>query len=444
MIGQRYMPKAEDLEKELGLLENLREALREELHGIRWVCYGRAHLETRKPPQILGHPSSIDLTPNGFVVAEHICDKNGVLHGHVFEVDRNYRILWEKLDLVGPGEYPSVCYNWKTGKVLIGDAYNGVVKEYDPGTDRVTLELTEFKGVGKFRHPRATYVWKNMPETNGPPAIEYEENEIWVADYGAHYVARLDRDGNVLDSLGTYGTPGSGRNLREPWFATGTRINCYIADRVNHRAFIYNFAADKFYILWAYPMVQEFRVMFGSMYVVTSAVYPTFVGRYPDRFMAPFGFRSSAVWTDLNTLVMTDHVHIYEFDTSFLTGRKPNELVWPSYANYTMGAGSSLGKHVIVPSFWNEVVIQALSTQRATLKLYSLKQIASPWLGDPTNPLEAEPDADGNLQWEEYDSVLLRPNKLEVYPIEDPPGCMAIDIEMGDADGAIDLRVLHR
>jgi hypothetical protein len=130
-------------------------------------------------------------------------------------------------------------YNWETGRILLCD--HKKVVEYDPKADKVTLELTEFKGIGPFKLVQtATHEYEMLPRYHGPPHGAKYTGNIWIANRDAQFIALVDRSSNVLCSFGTYGTAKNGLNLRWPYWAEGSRELCLIVDS-GSRVFGYDF-----------------------------------------------------------------------------------------------------------------------------------------------------------------------------------------------------------
>jgi hypothetical protein len=417
------------------------------LKPIRWVCYGRARLETRRPPQLLGTGVyGVDATPNGFVVFHGIYDLNGNPHSVVEEITRDYRILWSKVDLISvPTYYCSVVYNWENGRVLL---CNGTkVVEYDPKADKVTLELTEFSGIGPFKRVvTATYEYESPPTYHTQPYGAKYTGNIWVVDRDAHFIALMDRNGNVLASFGTYNQAGNGLKLNYPFWAEGSRERCTIADSGNHRVFMYNFTTSQFVCVWGYPNPRCYRVMWGDRYLVSS-----FRGGAPTicitgsmfEMISPFtGLESQVTYTPLGTVAETWHTSIVEYNPSACLSL-PRQPVMPiSIADLPRAANTSTGLYPFWPEPYNRCQIQVMSTQTATLNIYVLKTVQVGMY--PYFSLWAQPDANGNLQWQLFDSLSLTANTLTVYNIDNPIGLMAVEVVMGPTAGSVDLRVLLR
>jgi hypothetical protein len=425
------------------------EVVKEKLTGIKWVCYGRARLETRRPPQLLGaEVYGVDATPNGFVVLHDIYDLNGNRHSVVEEITRDYKILWSKVDLVPPPtSYCSVVYNWETGRVLLCNQRK--VVEYDPRADKVTLELTEFKGIGPFKLVQtATYEYESPPMYHGPPYGAKYTGNIWIVDRDAHFIALVDRSGNVLYSFGTYGTAGNGLNLRYPYWAEGSGNRCLIADSGNCRVFAYDFVNKRFAWVWAYPSPRCHRLLYGDKYLVLP-----FRGGAPGvvvkgsiiEYATPFPLiESMGAFTSENTLVVCSHTNIYEFDVGAAVQPLRRPIMPISLAGQPLDANQSLEARLGYPLVvwadpFEELRIEVLSTQAATLNIYRLKTVHGGMYPFPS--FWAQPDANGNLQWDLYDSVSLRAGKLVTYPL-DCSGVWRVDVIMGSSPGSIDLRLL--
>jgi len=83
--------------------------------------------------------------------------------------------------------------------------------------------------------------------------------------------------------------------------------------------------------------------------------------------------------------------------------------------------------------------VDAYSTEAATLNLYVLKQLPGcEW------PPFGEPDADGNPQWQKYDSVSISADTLESYLFSNPTGLVGAEIVMGGTAGNYDLHINYR
>jgi hypothetical protein len=337
-------------------------------------------------------------------------------------------------------------YNWETGRVLLCNQKK--VVEYDPRADKVTLELTEFKGIGPFKLVQtATYEYESPPMYYGPPYGAKYTGNIWIVDRFAHFIALVDRSGNVLASFGTYGTPGNGLRLNEPYWAEGSREACLIADSRNSRVFAYDFVNKRFLWVWAYPNPRCHRLMYGDKYLVLPfrGAAPGVVLDFAMIYVTPFPLiESMGAFTSENTLVVCSHTNIYEFDVGAAVQPLRRPVMPISFAGVSLGANQSLEAVVGYPLVvwadpFEELRIEALSTQAATLNIYRLKtaQVGIyPW-----SSICAQPDADGNPQWDLYDSIPLSAKKLVIRHL-DCMGVWRVDVIMGSSPGSVDLRVL--
>jgi len=132
--------------------------------------------------------------------------------------------------------------------------------------------------------------------------------------------------------------------------------------------------------------------------------------------------------TRYGTFLGTYHGSVYEWDWRASPDYQV-PIIWPNRTARDVTTEA----HVLPCFGWSSVKIEALSTAADTLNVYSLRTRG----GLSEVPIEAKPDADGNLQWQTYDSVGMTADELEVYDISSPTGVMKVEVT---GTGVKDLR----
>jgi len=400
-----------------------------ERQGVKWWCGSHGNLpETvadRRKPYLIGKAQFIDEFPNGdFVIANQ--------SGFITKMDRDYEVKWEwGRGTLGNSANNAAVVNWDNGRILVSDPANDRILEYDPATDSVTLTLDTFSGVGGMTTPRANYA---METGKYRPYPSYSGN-INVADHPNHYVAVVDRDGNVLHSFGTYGTAGDGTNLNHPmWLFSGGNGHYFISDQRNNRVIRgTDMDADgiDFLLAWTLPSCFDKG---GRRYALTGnhmhSAHNTGDGLIG---FAPF-VSESCIRNSFQegvgglSALGTFHGSAWEYDLRS-AAQVMRPMIWPN----SVGEAADTNLYVVPMLAFNRAVVQALSTDADTLTIYSLKTRG----GNSEMPHEADPDASGNLQWQEYDSVDLTADTLESYILSNPAGVMAVQVT---GTGTVDLR----
>jgi len=384
--------------------------------GIKfWVGSG-VDKENRKPPYMVNKCQFVTETWDGNLL---LADQSG----YVMEMDRFYDVKWEwgRDELVSDARIKAIP-NYTTGRVLISNPADDRIIEYNPEADEITLDLTSYDP-GSFDAPRATY------RGHAPFEKRYETDEIHVADTLNHYAAHIERDGTVVDSFGTYGTSGDGTNLNKPLWLTGT--NRYIADYENNR--IVRLTSDWSDVNWlvAYPAPGHFVRGSGDIFGVASARFPMAMYTGDGMVSLPWWVSEACIRLGRNgTVLGTHHGNVYEYDWRAVNDMKRRVSV--KYPIDVVNVSAPTDRYVLPCLGFSRVVVEAISDAADTLTLYSLKTRAS------EVPLDAVPDADGNLQWQEYDSVGLTANELETYIISNPHGVMAVEVT--GSGTSVDLR----
>jgi len=397
--------------------------------GVKWWCGGQANLpETvadRRKPYLIQKAQFIDEFPNGDLLIANQA-------GFITKMDRDYDVKWEwGRGTLGTEATNAAVVNWDNGRILVSDPANNRILEYDPATGSITLTLDEFSGVGSFGRARANYA---MEKNKFRPYPSYTGN-INVADPDNHYVAIVDRNGNVQHSFGTYGTPGDGTDLHDPnWLFSGGNGFYLISDTLNNRVIWgTDMDADDIGFLYAWTRPTCFD-RGGRRYTLTGnhmhSIHHTgdgLIGFAP--FVSEYCARNSFQKGVGGLSVLgTFHGSAWEYDLRS-AAQVMRPMIWPN----SVGEAADTNLYVIPMLAFSSAKIEALSDAADTLTVYSLKTRG----GRSEMPHEADPDASGNLQWQEYDSVGLTADTLESYPITNPVGVMAVQVT---GTGTVDLR----
>jgi len=386
--------------------------------GIPWML-GWLHPTAPKnePPYFRGKWQFAEETPDEDILA--VSQAHGII-----KVSRDYEMKWRRLeDTMGGSMENAAVWNYKSGKILVSDPDNSRILIYNPETDTIEHTLTEFPGVGSFGRVRGNWeghqYWRKS-----------ETGRIWVADLDNHFVGLLSEDGSTLEeSFGTYGTSGDGLNLNVPYWVDGWDTYATICDYGNSRGIKVDVTTDDIKWLYAYPRPTHFSLSTDERTSIASVHFRPFLFCGDGSTGIPWWISEYCLTpTRYGTWLGTHHGTVYEWDLR----SAPQHQVPAIYPNWTSVSADT--RLVILPCLgWTSVKIETLSTAADTLTIYSLKTRG----GDSEVPIEAEPDADGNLQWQEYDSVGLTADTLENYPITAPAGVMAVQVT---GTGTVDLR----
>jgi len=384
--------------------------------GIKFRVGSGVDRENRKPPYMVNWCDFVTETWDGNLL---LADRSG----YVMEMDRFYDVKWQwgRDELEGSPQM-KVIPNYGTGRVLISDPGNDRIVEYDPDADEITLDLTSYE-LGSFNAPRATY------RGHTPFSKRYETDKIHVADTKNHCVAAIERDGTVIKSFGTYGTPGDGTNLNRPLWVTGAER--YVADYENNRVVRMTKDWSDVNYLMAYPDPTCFVRESGDFMGVSGARFPPTLWSGQGMVALPWWISKACIRLGRNgTILGTQTGNAYEYDWRAVNNMKRRVSV--KYPIEAVGVSAPTDRYVLPCLGFSRVVVEAISDAADTLTLYSLKTRPA------EAPLEAIPDADGNLQWQEYDSVGLTANELETYTITAPHGVMAVEVT--GSGTSVDLR----
>lgn len=404
------------------------ETLREELawrRGIRWFLGWNAGAKD-VPPLFRGKWQFAEEMPDGDILLT-------AQEGFIMKVSRDYEVKWRRLEgVMGNHMFNTAVVNYVDGRILVSDPANHRVFVYNPETDKVELVLDRFVE-GPFGTPRANWEFHQYHRYS-------ETGRIIVVDFEKHFVALFDEKGNQLYSWGEYGVAGNGRRLNHPLWATGTSTYLHIVDEGNNRGIYVNLEAGDYVSLdgevWPRPSHTEHSP--GDYRSIASSVFPPVVSSM-DGPLGMGWWVSELCFTPTRELTWlgTHHGNVYEIDFR-AAPRYRVPVIWPNLTDVSLGARESTGVYPLPCWGWKRVVIQAMSTQDATLNIYVLKTRG----GFDEIFYSGRFDADGNPQWQLYDSVALTANKLEVYPIGAPAGVMGVEVVMGSTAGTIDLRCL--
>jgi len=396
--------------------------------GIKWWVGGLAPKANRDPPYMLRQARYAEQIPGENDIL--IVNRNPGSYSTVMRMARDYSIEWEW----GEDELSDVAsaavYNRETGKVLVSDEGNSRLVEFDPATGDVTLELTDWGATGAMSNPRGTYEFDSG--LSNPHVSDYTGNIMGV-DTTEQYAACLDRDGNVIEDYGTYGTRGDGLNLSDPMWIEGRRDGCLLCDEENFRILSrLDMSTDdaKEVLAWADPGCARWA---GGTVAVAGEFIPGAVVQSGTLRMLPMHGSLVSITNNLTYLIRSGP-NVYEWDSrasrQFLTPIKH-----PYAFDRSLDANESTRKFPIPCFGHSKVKIMALSDQSADLNLYILKGRKQ----TRENPIEGEPDADNNLQWISYDTVSLTANELEKYILSSPAGLMACEVAMGSTAGTASL-----
>jgi len=396
--------------------------------GIKWWVGGRTPKANRDPPYMLREARYAEQIPgeNDILIVNRVPGS----HSTVLRMARDYSIEWEWGEDILSDTVTAAVYNRETGKILVSDAGNNRLVEFDPATGDVTLELTDWGATGTMTNPRATYEFDAMP--SNPFVSSYTGNIVGV-DEEEHYAACLDRDGNVIEDYGTYGTRGDGLNLSDPIWIEGRRTGCLLCDEENFRILSrLDMSTDdaEGVLSWPDPGCARWA---GGTVAIAGEFIPGAVVQSGTLRMLPMRGQTVGITNNLTYLIRSAG-DIYEWDSraskQFLTSIKH-----PYLFDISLDANASTRKFSIPCFGHSKAKIMALSDQAADLNLYILKGRGQ----TRVNPIEGEPDADNNLQWISYDTVSLTANELEDYALPSPAGMMACEVVMGSTAGTVSL-----
>jgi uncharacterized protein (TIGR03663 family) len=176
----------------------------------------------------------------------------------VFKIwlNRDYKAYGEatQKDMSLPSWYPSARMRLYLRKDLVNQLWNYgtaptaeeiVADPYEgKGIQLEADQIFGFEGVepGQFTRPRGIAV--------------APDGSLYVADTGNHRIQHLDREGNVLQTWGSFGDTSTGQvpggQFNEPWgIGVGPDGSVYVADTWNHRVQKFN-REGEFVKMWGY------------------------------------------------------------------------------------------------------------------------------------------------------------------------------------------------
>jgi len=402
--------------------------------AIRWwvgVCDYTTDIQPTRPPApwLIGgaavHALSYNPDNDSIFVVEHA-------RHTVIEISRDRRILWEygtygspgPLDTPRSAEYvPELC------AVLIAD--KGRVLLVDYKTKKVRYEIKDIQGEG----PLGDYVTAAYDPYWGEPII---------CDRYNYAVYHTTWEGRVQYSLGTRGERGKTSTLLyDPMFAS-VQSNAphfiWVAER--DADWIRAFRRGTGETARVIPMRRPTWVKFykNLSWMLTGSVFdvsPIF--EVPDgspHTWFPEGVRC-AVLTDNFTVIAARHRMVFEVDLRdwWPYGCPRNKPVKEAVLfDYPLSADTSTDYFHFLGLGYKRAIIQALSTQTATLEIYAIRLEER---GTMTYSLP--------LNYDDYiDPITLTANELHTEILGDPPLAFAVRLTMGSTDGNVWLWVDRR
>jgi len=390
--------------------------------GIKWFIGNQGDI-TRDPPYLTTDVQWVEKLPNGnYLVADPGQDM-------VFEVAPDYEVKWkyESTDL--SGEIKNAQFLPDKDSVLISDTGNGRIIQVDRDTKSVEHELTSTDlgalgdCVGRWHGARG-----------------YLE----VVDETNHVFTEVDWDGAVNLQFGEYGTPGSDTtHLDSPRGVTNLvkSTPAVITDRGNHRTLAIDDAGDMSRNLVT-PYPTSAHVPYRPDYFPGST-QNVLIGSGVGTILASLGGGvtrwgpRSAIWASLSeqrTMIFGNFGHAWEMDMRTVMGERPE----PRYPHtdqpmdsVSLDANASGDVYPFYPFMSRHVTVKALTTQDATLDVYTLRV-------DGQNICASR--GAGTATWDSYYSKALTADEPFHYSVSDEGMLtMAAQITMGGTAGDASL-----
>jgi len=414
---------------------NIREAVRKEISGIRWMSgWNRLSFVTGKRgewPWI-----SVDVydglkLPDG----NYLLLDSGARQ--VYEVTPEGEIVWEfgEFRVEGSdlnhlsGILGSIDYNPERDTVLIGDSGNSRVLEVVRGEKIASRVLTKIDS-GPLRRPKACY-------------DPFDPDKIYIVEYSYHYVAQVDWKGKEYWSFGEWGVAGSDlSHLYWPQYIsaeTSTPDKVIIADFWNDRILQVNKPDNS--VDWLMPIRRPRYARQAWNGHIGVATLSSEVPGWGGRGLGVVGTGGRLLWWnpypagnfcyvthDMTVLFNSDGVN-YEVDylrQDFRSMIRPGGSRLP---NLSLEADETGYGPPIIALPYSKVTLFVLSDQDATLYI----DVVKPKYG--CGSLFADPDD----VWVEYDSVSLTGGSLEVYTFAAKIPVFRPRVKMGSSAGSVQM-----
>jgi len=393
-------------------------------------------------PWIVVNPLWVEKTPYGYLVADQ-----GAHQVYIVDPDEG-KIVWEYGELLQTTILNSprcAQYLEDQDAILISDSGNNRILLVDRKTRTVLKTLTSTE-LGVF----GTVVARKHV---------LDEDILHIVDIDNHVFVVADWNGKVYSYFGEYGVAGSDAShlntpvFVDPWGAYSYPMRrVFVVDQKNHRILELDtyYSPARIACCYVTPNARTVHSLQGKggwgLVIVAGSIglESVRVGNQDSFYLGagytllferqdaevwwtwPLGARFASLTDDLK-IILQRHGLVWEVDLAmqpFRDLRVGAPLEIPLLYAKSLGAGESTGYIPFYTFMFKNTMIKALSTQNATLELYTLR-------GFMIRAHDCPP------QWDLYDTIPLEANKPVHYILTNKTSVMAIRITMGSTAGEV-------